>query len=49
MPMRHYYSTNGITAPLELAAMDRPNNTQYALLPPDPMEEIIVKDRKIPN
>ena len=49
MPTRHYYATSGVAAPLEIIAMSRPNDTGYALLPPDPMEEIIVQDRKIPN
>jgi hypothetical protein len=48
-PSRHYFATNGVSAPLELVQMDRPNDTAYALLPPDPTEEMIMTDRIIPQ
>ena len=32
-----YYATNGIMAPIPLTALDAPNNSGEALLPPDPL------------
>jgi intracellular multiplication protein IcmM len=38
-PIRTYYATSGITSPIELNALDAPNQTSEALLPPDPISE----------
>lgn len=36
-PMRDYYATNGVSAPVRLTAMDKPNDSNEALLAPDPV------------
>ena len=36
-PMRQFYATNGITAPVQLDPLDSANNLSKALLPPDPV------------
>ncbi|MGQ3892558.1 type IVB secretion system protein IcmM/DotJ [Legionella sp. CNM-4043-24] len=42
-PVRTYYATDGVTAPIMLNAMERPNESSEALLPPDPMTETDTK------
>lgn len=36
-PERDYYATNGITPPVYLTPLAKPNNTSNPLLPPDPI------------
>ncbi len=36
-PERTYYATSGITLPILLSPLDRPNYSSGALLPPDPV------------
>jgi intracellular multiplication protein IcmM len=36
-PERVYYATSGITLPIQLTALERPNYSSEALLPPDPV------------
>lgn len=36
-PKRHYYSTDGVTAPILLSPMTHANESSEALLPPDPV------------
>ena len=38
-PATTFYATSGETPPIELKAMNSPNNTSEALLPPDPVDE----------
>lgn len=37
-PEPDYYATSGVTSPIKLLAITEPNNSPYALLPPDPPE-----------
>lgn len=36
-PERMYYATSGITLPIMLSPLDRPNYSSEPLLPPDPV------------
>jgi len=38
-PIRTYYATDGVTAPIMLNGMAQPNMSTQALLPPDPITE----------
>ena len=42
-PDNDFYSTDGVTAPVMLTAMDMPNNTSVALLANDPNTENDIK------
>lgn len=46
-PARTYYATSGITAPVELKALDMPNNSSEALLPSDPID--VPENKFIPD
>lgn len=37
-PAQTFYTTNGVTQPVELDSRNSPNNADEALLPPDPLE-----------
>lgn len=38
-PDRTFYATSGITPPIELTPMNKPNYSAEALLPPDPVND----------
>lgn len=38
-----FYATSGMTPPIELKALDAPNDTSEPLLPPDPTDDNEVK------
>ena len=42
-PARDFYATSGIIPPIKLKALDEPNNSPTALLPPDPVNDESVK------
>lgn len=42
-PETTFYATSGETPPIQLTAMNAPNNTSEALLPPDPVDESDVR------
>lgn len=46
-PDRTFYATSGITPPIELTPMNKPNYSAEALLPPDPVND--EGDKVIPD
>lgn len=47
LPAREFYAANGITQPVKLKPMLKPNNSSKALLAPDP--DITEAPKKIPQ
>lgn len=45
-PERDFYATNGVSAPVKLNPMDKPNESGQALLEPDPL--IVEEVKPIP-
>lgn len=42
-PLPDFYATNGITPPVLLSPMAQANYSDTALLPPDPVDEQVIK------
>lgn len=42
-PIRDFYATSGVTAPVQLKPLDEPNKSATPLLAPDPINDETVK------